>query len=80
MQQPTETSQTSADPAFRTLDFLSTDDVARYLGLSSRTLERFRVEGRGPAYHKFGRAVKYRRDNLLEWAERQLRHSTSEAA
>lgn len=56
------------DQAIVSLDFLSTDDVARHFGLSPRTLERFRLEGRGPAYHKFGRVVRYSRSALQEWA------------
>ena len=59
-------------------DFMSSDDVALFLGLSPRTLERFRLEGRGPAYFKFGRIVRYRRAETLKWAEAQLRTSTSD--
>ena len=70
----------ATDQALVSLDFLSTDDVARCLGLSPRTLERFRLEGRGPSYHKFGRVVRYSRSALEEWAASQLRQSTSEAA
>lgn len=80
MHQPSQLASNLADPSLKSLDFLSTDDVARHLGLSPRTLERFRLEGRGPAYHKFGRVVRYSRSALAEWAAGQLRHSTSEAA
>ena len=59
-------------------DFMSSDDVALFLGLSPRTLERFRLEGRGPSYFKFGRIVRYRRAETLKWAEAQLRTSTSD--
>ena len=59
-------------------DFMSPNDVATFLGLSPRTLERFRLEGRGPAYFKFGRIVRYRRAETLKWAEAQLRTSTSD--
>lgn len=59
-------------------DFIPSDDAAQWLGLSPRTLERFRLEGRGPAYFKFGRVVRYRRSTLLSWAEKQLRKSTSD--
>ena len=59
-------------------DFMSSDDTAQILGLSPRTLERFRLEGRGPSYFKFGRVVRYRRSTILEWAEAQLRKSTSD--
>jgi hypothetical protein len=53
--------------------------VAEHLGLSTRTLERLRLEGRGPAFHKFGRRVMYRWSDVLAWAQGQRRTSTSEA-
>jgi hypothetical protein len=51
-------------PASIITEFLSNDDVA----------------GRGPAYHKFGRIVRYSRAVVLEWAAQQMRTSTAEAA
>jgi predicted DNA-binding transcriptional regulator AlpA len=59
-------------------DFISSEEAGLFLGLSPRTLERFRLEGRGPAYFKFGRIVRYRRAETLKWAEAQLRTSTSD--
>lgn len=58
--------------------FFDQDAAARFLGLSPRTLERFRLEGRGPVYRKFGRRCLYHRDDLLTWADAQRRTSTSE--
>ena len=66
--------------------FLDTLGAARFLGLddegeplvSPKTLEKWRMEGRGPAYSKLGRRVMYTREGLLEWAQRQLRTSTSD--
>ena len=52
--------------------------AATFLGLSPRTLERFRVEGRGPAFLKLGRRVVYSRDDLVKWAEARRRRSTSD--
>jgi Helix-turn-helix domain len=52
--------------------------AADFLGLSPRTLERFRVEGRGPSFLKLGRRVVYSREDLVTWAEAQRRRSTSE--
>jgi len=61
--------------------FLSQTAAAAFLGgLSAKTLERWRVEGRGPAYRKLGRRVFYARDDLVAWANEQKRHSTSGAA
>lgn len=55
-------------------------EAARYLRLSERTLERLRVEGRGPAFKKFGRRVLYAQGDLDAWAEAMTRTSTSQAA
>lgn len=52
--------------------------AAVFLDLSPRTLERFRVEGRGPAFLKLGRRVVYSRHDLLTWAEAQRHQSTAE--
>lgn len=53
--------------------------AATFLGLSPRTLERFRLEGRGPAFLKLGRRVVYSREDIVKWAEGQRRHSPSDA-
>lgn len=59
--------------------FMPQKAVAELLGLSERTLERFRLEGRGPAYHKFGKRVLYSRSSVLAWANARLRMSTSDS-
>jgi excisionase family DNA binding protein len=41
--------------------------AAKFLGLSSRTLQAWRSQGRGPAYVKVGRSIRYWRSALLEW-------------
>jgi len=53
--------------------------AAAFLNLSPRTLERLRVDGRGPAFLKLGRRVMYSRADLVSWAEAQRRTSTSES-
>jgi hypothetical protein len=52
--------------------------VAKLLGLSERTMERLRLEGRGPAFHKFGRRVMYQWRDVFAWADAQRRTSTSD--
>ena len=49
-------------------EFLSTRKAAAALGLSSRTLDRYRETGDGPAYHRFGQRIVYRRADLDAWA------------
>ena len=58
--------------------YLNQTDAGRLLGLSARTLERFRIDGRGPKYLKLGRRVAYARDDLMAWAESRRRSSTSD--
>jgi predicted DNA-binding transcriptional regulator AlpA len=58
--------------------FLSVKQTAGLLGISSVTLARWRIEGSGPPFCKFGRAVRYERAELLAWARSRARTSTSE--
>ena len=55
-------------------------EAAALLRLSERTMERHRAAGTGPRYVALGRAVRYRRGDLLDWIERAARQSTSEPA
>jgi excisionase family DNA binding protein len=42
--------------------------AARYLGISTRTLQEWRLTGHGPAFFRMtARAVRYRRAALDEW-------------
>lgn len=43
---------------------LTTAEVARLLGVSPATLERWRAAGRGPRYFRYGRTVRYRYADL----------------
>ena len=58
--------------------YLSTRQAAALLGLSPRTLERYRVTGDGPAFSKLGRRVCYARADLDGWASGRRRRSTSD--
>ena len=52
--------------------YVSTVDAAARLGLSPRTLDRYRATGRGPAFHRFGGRVRYSGEDLEAWvASRQ---------
>jgi hypothetical protein len=57
--------------------FLSVAGAALYLGLSTSTLNRLRVQGGGPRYAKLGRIL-YRRVDLDAYVNARLRNSTSE--
>ncbi len=59
--------------------FLTQEAAADFLGgLSTKTLERWRIDGCGPAYRKLGRRVFYALNDLIEFADAQRRRSTSE--
>ncbi len=62
------------------MNYFSTKQVAESYGLSPRTLERWRLEGEGPKYRKFGSRVMYAESDLIEWADQQTRTSTSDQA
>ena len=58
---------------------LRTEEAARWLGLSGRTLEKHRCTGTGPVYRKIGRRVVYHLSDLQAWLDDGLRRSTHEA-
>jgi excisionase family DNA binding protein len=53
-------------------------EAAEYLGLGHSTLAKLRVSGGGPAFRKFGRSVRYTREDLQRWADERSRRSTSD--
>ena len=57
---------------------LTTVQAADWLGLSPRTLERYRVTGEGPKFRKIGRWVRYTEADLEAWLEGCTRSSTSD--
>ena len=58
--------------------YLSTREAADWLGLSPRTLDRYRVSGEGPVFHRFGGRVRYLLTDLEDWAQARRRTSTSD--
>ena len=58
--------------------YLTVKQAAKYLGKGHRSLDRMRIEGGGPPYYKLGNSVRYRRDDLDEWAHARRRLSTSD--
>ena len=58
--------------------YLNTREAAAHLGLSTRTLDRYRVSGDGPVFLKFGGRVRYLREDLDDWARTRRRKSTSD--
>jgi len=58
--------------------YLRTQEAARFLGLSERTLEKHRTYGTGPIYRKLGGRVVYTVEDLQAWADIGARKSTSD--
>jgi len=62
------------------LDQLINEQVAAgFLSHSVRTLQGWRVRGGGPRYVRVsGRSIRYRRRDLIAWAEQRIVNNTSE--
>ncbi len=58
--------------------FLATKEAAYYLRLAPCTLEKMRIENRGPSFRKHGRYVRYHIDDLESWSMEAGSHSTSD--
>jgi predicted DNA-binding transcriptional regulator AlpA len=58
--------------------YVRTHDAARVLGISARTLEKYRCHGNGPTFRKLGGRVVYAVDDLEAWANRAACSSTSD--
>ena len=51
---------------------LTPDELSRYLGVPTGTLTNWRYQGRGPAFVRLGRHVRYRGRDIDEWVNGQL--------
>jgi Helix-turn-helix domain len=49
--------------------FLTPDQAAFYLGISSRTLQEYRTGGTGPRYRRHSRHLRYHIDDLDAWSQ-----------
>lgn len=59
--------------------YLTTAELADCLKISARTLERMRLEGRGPKFTKLGRRVVYAESAVSQFVAANTFASTSEA-
>ena len=50
--------------------YVRTHEAARMLGISPRTLEKYRCHGSGPTFRKLGGRVVYAVDDLEAWADK----------
>ena len=58
--------------------YLRTHEAAALLGISPRTLEKYRCHGSGPTFRKLGGRVVYAIDDLEAWANQAACRSTSD--
>ena len=58
------------------IKYLNTVQAARLVGLAPKTLARYRCSGKGPVFCRFGNRVRYRREDVDDWAETRRRAST----
>jgi len=61
--------------------FLTTKELAAYLGVPAKTINYWRSRGDGPRWTKNNNAVRYRTDHVLEWLDAvTVRQSQTPAA
>ncbi len=51
--------------------YLTPKEASDLLGISRRTLDRYRTRNSGPAFYKFGSKVRYKIEDLHAWAARR---------
>jgi predicted DNA-binding transcriptional regulator AlpA len=56
--------------------YIPSDQMSACLGISKKTLARWRCEGRGPDFVKIGRQVYYRSDTVRSWLDAATRSHT----
>ena len=75
---PTDNKEGGTSMSGQPTKYLGTREAAAFLGLSPRTLDRYRVTGEGPAFHKFGSRILYAKADLEAWAAARRMTSTSD--
>jgi predicted DNA-binding transcriptional regulator AlpA len=61
-----------------TYTYLRPPEAAAYLKISTSTLAKKRLYGDGPKFARWGKAIRYRREDLDAYMAAQVVHSTSE--
>ncbi len=56
--------------------FMTEDETSSFLKMSKRTLQAWRVQGRGPKFIKVGRSIRYRLGDLERFMAENVRQST----
>lgn len=58
--------------------YLTPEELGSRMRVAPSTLAKWRMEGRGPAFYKFGKRVLYRLDIVEEWERGNLRLNTAQ--
>ena len=61
-------------------ELLNTPQAAKYLGVSTHALVKWRITGYGPKFCQLGRRILYRRKEIDDWISGKIRRSTSDVA
>ena len=59
-------------------ELINEEHASTILKVSTRTLQAWRVQGRGPKFRKLGRAVRYRMEDVQAFVNENVHQSTSE--
>ena len=59
-------------------EYLRTDQMPIYTGIASSTWAKRRLTGDSPPYVKCGKLILYRRCDIDNWMQKNLRNSTSD--
>lgn len=68
---------TTTSAASDSLALMTASDLSDYLGVPTGTLANWRYQGRGPAFVRLGRHVRYRADDVFDWISGQVSDATS---
>ena len=60
------------------MKLLTNKEAAELLGLKPNTLDIWRIQGKGPAYRKVGRLVRYSESDVISWIDAVTCTSTSD--
>ncbi len=58
-------------------EYITREDLVRQLGKSTRTLDRWHVERKGPPRTRVGRSIFYCKSELAAWLEQQTERMPS---
>jgi len=67
------------EPSTASRGLLNEAQAADHLNVSNRTMQCWRLQGRGPVFVKLGKAVRYRPEDLDAYVASALAQSTTQA-